>query len=307
MIYYLVISFIVGYLLTKWYRNKNEVVIEERVKTHTERKYDSKKRLLETLTYFGHLLHGPHTIYHPNGKPKKRYLYKNGIHMETKKFNLSGTMHFHACYNLHGDMEIVSIINNQTLKNIVDKDKNCHYFVYKEEKIIKYNYNKSMQIDYSDSNNIQFDQTKLGYLLRFGNMVVSFVDSGVKVLSMLDNKNRECAIQKDTKIVWKACVTTDNVPVYVELEVPIQAKRVTPLSLDGCYKSRVEYAKVLSITGEWRSYSSCESFVYGGKKLVYTVGEMVYPDSFDGNAMHSCSNGINVHLYRDQCDIWFNI
>jgi hypothetical protein len=123
-----------------------------------------------------------------------------------------------------------------------------------------------------------------------------------------DGKKRECVLPEGKIIVWKLATALEKENyVYVQLEVNDDVKRVTPMS-SLYFKSRVEKAKVLSIVDDaGNNYSQARSCVLHAsllKPFLYVVGKEVIPDSFDSDPNNECSHGINVHLYKDQCDVW---
>ena len=129
----------------------------------------------------------------------------------------------------------------------------------------------------------------------------------VKCISWYDDKARDCILKPSDQSVevWKACKVND-IPVYVRLNVPPDARRVTPLLNINC-KSRVEYAEVAEIIDRnGIQYNECRSFVHKGTPLIYRVGEIVKPDGFNDDPNTECAQGINVHLYKDQCDVWMD-
>jgi antitoxin component YwqK of YwqJK toxin-antitoxin module len=136
-------------------------------------------------------------------------------------------------------------------------------------------------------------------------------DVPTNIIAARDNKGRNCILDDGVIEVWKACRSYNNkkcvsVNVYVKLSVPRRARRVTLYNICGySSKSRVEYAQVVNIVDEFGNhYEEALSFVHKNK-LVYHVGKIVLPDKFDDNINNKCSHGINVHLYKDQCDQWF--
>ena len=147
----------------------------------------------------------------------------------------------------------------------------------------------------------------------------------VRVVELRDPAGRDCVLPPGELIVWKACAvpregTGDakkgvNVKrgVYVKIMVPADAQRVTPLDTDAKFKSRVEYGVVLDIEsapsadGTVTHYNEATSFVYGKDRLRYVVGERVQvdEDDFEDDPNVECGAGINVHLHRDHCAVWF--
>ena len=128
-------------------------------------------------------------------------------------------------------------------------------------------------------------------------------DKIIKVIEMNDINGRNCVLQDGILEVWKGCKFND-INVYVKLSVPAHAKRITPIN--DKYKSRVEFAQVEKIIDkEGKEYTEAVSFVHS-TKLAYRVGEFVYPDGFDDDVATEYGKGINVHKYKDHCDVWFN-
>lgn len=83
----------------------------------------------------------------------------------------------------------------------------------------------------------------------------------------------------------------------VKLEIPEDAKRSSATT----HKCRCSKAKVLEIinlmTGEHKNYIVNYN---RPDKLVYKVGEMVYPDSFDDNRWNECSHGIHFFINKQE-------
>ena len=131
-----------------------------------------------------------------------------------------------------------------------------------------------------------------------------------KVVKLLDGQGRNCVIADGDIFVWKACKATNQseiVNVYVQIFVPGEAKRVTPVDFRWIYKSRIEYGLVVSINDSYgNAYTRAQSFVHKDKSLDYVVDEFVKPDSFNDEVNVDCGAGINVHCYKDQCTQWFN-
>lgn len=143
--------------------------------------------------------------------------------------------------------------------------------------------------------------------------------SSAEVIYAEDEKGNNYALGDGELTVWKLCGVKDSgecdipeelaeaLPVYVELKVPSDAKRMTPLPyLNSNYKSRVEKAFVVSITDmSGKKYTECRSCIYDNK-FVYKVGETVSPDSYNQSAHLDCAPGIHVHKFREHCDQWLS-
>ena len=80
----------------------------------------------------------------------------------------------------------------------------------------------------------------------------------------------------------------------VMLEIPEDARRCSATT----QKCRCDKAKVLGITNI-KTNEVLESVVNSNyHETTYTVGEMVYPDSFDENRWNECSNGIHFFINK---------
>lgn len=79
----------------------------------------------------------------------------------------------------------------------------------------------------------------------------------------------------------------------IKLEIPEDAKRCSTTTR----KCRCSKAKVLAITDGLREVETVTNF---HNPTIYTVGEMVYPDSFDEDRRNECSHGI--HFFIDKQD-----
>jgi hypothetical protein len=95
----------------------------------------------------------------------------------------------------------------------------------------------------------------------------------------------ECAF-----VAWKKVAGK-----LVKLEIPEDAKRTSATTM----KCRCDKAKVLSITDLDGSNPINEILnIAQGHELLYKVGEMVYPDSFDEDRWNECSNGIHFFVEK---------
>ena len=81
----------------------------------------------------------------------------------------------------------------------------------------------------------------------------------------------------------------------VKLEIPEDAKRSSATSM----KCRCSKAKVLSITNLDGNNSIDEIWNKAQEhQVLYKVGEMVYPDSFDEDRWNECSHGIHFFINK---------
>ena len=94
-------------------------------------------------------------------------------------------------------------------------------------------------------------------------------------------------------IAWKKVVDC-----IIKLEIPADAKRSSATTL----KCRCSYAKVLEIEG---NEISTLNHVKYGQLTTYTVGECVYPDSFDEDRWNECGNGIHFFMNKE-CARWYS-
>ena len=94
-------------------------------------------------------------------------------------------------------------------------------------------------------------------------------------------------------IAWKKVVDC-----IIKLEIPADAKRSSATTL----KCRCSYAKVLEIEG---NEISTLNHVKYGQLTTYTVGEYVYPDSFDEDRWNECGNGIHFFMNKE-CARWYS-
>ena len=84
----------------------------------------------------------------------------------------------------------------------------------------------------------------------------------------------------------------------IELEIPAEAKRSSATTR----KCRCEFAKVISITKKDGSATDLTEITNNNYEpvVVYKLGEMVYPDSFDDDRWNECSHGIHFFITRQE-------
>lgn len=84
----------------------------------------------------------------------------------------------------------------------------------------------------------------------------------------------------------------------IKLRIPADAKRCSATTS----KCRCDKAEVISIIGTGiRDNESIDSIVnYCHNHCEYTVGKMVYPDTFDENRWNECSNGIHFFINKQE-------
>ena len=83
----------------------------------------------------------------------------------------------------------------------------------------------------------------------------------------------------------------------IKLEIPEKAKRCSATSR----KCRCEFAKVLEIQNKDGTNSGLTKILNTNEKeLLYKVGKIVYPDSFDEDRWNECSHGIHFFINRQE-------
>lgn len=112
----------------------------------------------------------------------------------------------------------------------------------------------------------------------------------------LEDITRVCPKEGVSFIGWKRCGE-----YIVKLMIPGDAKRSNGVSR----KCRCSKAKVLSIEDEDGHICNMISvqngiFNVNVKRTIYTVGEMVYADSFDNDRWNECSHGIHFFMTREE-------
>ena len=81
----------------------------------------------------------------------------------------------------------------------------------------------------------------------------------------------------------------------VKLEIPDDAQRSSAITA----KCRCSKAKVLAITAIDDGSEVQEVMNYNETPLLYKVGEIVLPDSYDENRWNECSHGIHFFVDKD--------
>ena len=123
--------------------------------------------------------------------------------------------------------------------------------------------------------------------------VADLYDANLYYAKNIPNLPLACP-EEGSFIGWKKVNDAQN-SYLVKLEIPADAKRSSATS-DKC---RCDKAKVLSITNLKNSTEIDEITNYNYEpNIVYKVGEMVYPDSFDEDRWNECSHGI--HFFIDK-------
>jgi hypothetical protein len=231
----------------------------------------------EVTTYSNGKIHGLYQTYHPNGTKRVETTYSNGkIHGLYQAWWPNGTKYKEttsADGEIHGSYQEWYDNGNKYLETIYANGK-MHG--------LHQRYHEDGRSDYTH----EYCDDKL-----------------IRVVSLRDDEDRECVLPEGDITVWKAS-KSGYVNVYVQLEVPKEAKRVTPDNFK--FKTRVMYANVVRIVdADGKEYKSATSFVYRFKPLLYEVGKTVWPDGYDDDVSNACGKGINVHLHKDHCDQWF--
>ncbi len=123
-------------------------------------------------------------------------------------------------------------------------------------------------------------------------------------LSGADLLNADLGVAKEPPYIPLACPSDGAFIAWkkvrgclIQLLIPEDAKRCSATTR----KCRCEFAKVVSITriGNGKELQSIKNTTYT-PSVVYKVGEIVKPDSFDENRWNECSHGI--HFFIDKLD-----
>ena len=100
----------------------------------------------------------------------------------------------------------------------------------------------------------------------------------------------------ETTIGWKKIYSRDGVFI-IKLEIPSDAKKI----INESGKCRCDKAKVLDIQNmRGDSLKITRVLNTNFKDLLYEVGKMVYPDSFDEDETKECSHGIHYYTRREK-------
>lgn len=133
----------------------------------------------------------------------------------------------------------------------------------------------------------------------------------IRVVSCVDNEDRETVLPEGEITVWKAGVVEADggTDVYIRLRVPADAKRVTPMNVGiKRYLSRVSMGVVDRIEDvDGTEYPTAK----GDDGVVYTVGATVRAPDFDADPsvtdpVAGSGRGIWVHRFQDQCEVSFH-
>jgi hypothetical protein len=90
-------------------------------------------------------------------------------------------------------------------------------------------------------------------------------------------------------IVWKKLQNN----LLAKLLIPAKAKRINAI---GSRKCRFEFAKVEAIYDGKKKVK--EGIGQHDSSLIYKVGEIVYPDTFNPDPLVECSNGIHAFITK---------
>lgn len=92
---------------------------------------------------------------------------------------------------------------------------------------------------------------------------------------------------------WKSLKLNDEI-ILIKLFIPTDAKRSSGTS----HKCRCSKAMVLEMTNTSTGNNVMTLLNNNMAPTIYTVGEMVYPDSFDENRWNECSHGIHFFMAK---------
>lgn len=82
----------------------------------------------------------------------------------------------------------------------------------------------------------------------------------------------------------------------IKLEIPASAKRSSATGRQ-CRCSKAKVLEITNITSGRKIKSIYNKNQYGAE---YTIGEMVYPDSYDNNRWNECSHGIHFFITKQE-------
>ena len=105
-------------------------------------------------------------------------------------------------------------------------------------------------------------------------------------------------------IGWKAAKTVNGKPVIVKLEIPEDAKRVSPIGVGKCRCSKAKVIGIESLSGN-QHYKKVRCVSWFDKNFTYGLGDTLVPKKdFDDSAFESCSSGIHFFTNRDAAIRW---
>jgi antitoxin component YwqK of YwqJK toxin-antitoxin module len=266
-------------------------------------KWYSNGKIAEQINYINGEKHGLYQEFHYNGSKREEGLFVNGKrHKLWRMWRSDGYISMEIIYvngEIHGTLLNYDLYNILFYKaEYANGERNGLYQEYHKNGAIK---KKIMYVD-GMIHGLYSEFRKNGALLYTYLYENDMIKQVIDIRDLLGN---QCVLASGEITVWKAC-KAHGTNVYVRLTVPEGARRVTP-KLGEQYKSRVEYAKVEQIIDkDGKEYKEAVSYIYRESTLTYKVGETVHPDEFDGGITNNCGAGINVHRYKDHCDIWFS-
>lgn len=115
-------------------------------------------------------------------------------------------------------------------------------------------------------------------------------------------------------IGWKTAALPSGEYCIVKLLIPGDAEIVAPVYNDStnpylkyrCSKAYVIGLYKLSIDEEKLDEQIAYSWVYKGKRAVYKIGQLVFPDMFDRDTNRTCTGGIHFHTDRMLAFSWID-
>jgi hypothetical protein len=226
---------------------------------------------------------GLYKSYHENGQLDCECYLQNGM--------LNGR---YKAYNSSGDLTEDAEYNDN----------------YRTGKCMRWYYDKNNKLDLTVESEFVKGNIEGREVRRYPNGDIHSIteyknNSVVKVVELTDEKGRNCILPAGKLVVWKACKNGLR-PVYVKIEVPEDAGRVTPRNTDRTFKSRISHGKVIDIIDkDGKQYDDARSFVHIGPSMMYERNKVAVPSRLDLSLDNECSAGINCQLYQDQCDYWF--
>ena len=117
---------------------------------------------------------------------------------------------------------------------------------------------------------------------------------------LLDDQGRDFVLPLGEVTVYTT-LEAEAVPLYAELLVPAEARRVTPMQAPGRFTSRVNRARVMRIFDRLgREHESGVSLT-NDQRLVFAVKKDVFPDLYSGTVTSPDDFGIVVVRYLEHC------
>lgn len=129
-----------------------------------------------------------------------------------------------------------------------------------------------------------------------------YIDESITSVDELnDNKNRNHKLEQDDIVVWTLGTDNNKIPLYVKLNVPRDALRITPYC-DPDFSiplSRISDAQIIEISDKFgKEYETCKII-----NKIYNKGDHIKTETFDADLNTPRDrNNFNVVKFKDCCD-----